>query len=63
MKANLIKRIQKDFLKYQNKEFKNALDDLLPKKLIPLIINLSNIPLDKKVNVITKEERKNYYIF
>lgn len=54
----LDKRIQKDFLKYQNKEFKNALDDLLPKKLIPLIINLSNIPLDKKVNVITKEERK-----
>ena len=54
----LDKCIQKDFLKYQNKEFKNALDDLLPKKLIPLIINLSNIPLDKKVNVITKEERK-----
>lgn len=61
--SELDKRIQKDFLKYQNKEFKNALDDLLPKKLIPLIINLSNIPLDKKVNVITKEERKNYYIF
>ena len=56
--SELDKRIQKDFLKYQNKEFKNALDDLLPKKLIPLIINLSNIPLDKKVNVITKEERK-----
>ena len=56
--SELYKRIQKDFLKYQNKEFKNALDDLLPKKLIPLIINLSNIPLDKKVNVITKEERK-----
>ena len=47
--SELDKRIQKDFLKYQNKEFKNALDDLLPKKLIPL---------DKKVNVITKEERK-----
>ena len=43
---------------YKRQEFKNALDDLLPKKLIPLIINLSNIPLDKKVNVITKEERK-----
>ena len=57
--SELDKRIQKDFLKYQNKEFKNTLDDLLPKKLIPLIINLSNIPLDKKVNVITKEERKN----
>ena len=56
--SELDKRIQKDFLKYQNKEFKNALDDLLPKKLIPLIINLSNIPLDKKVNVITEEERK-----
>ena len=56
--SELDKRIQKDFLKYQNKEFKNALDDLLPKKLIPLINNLSNIPLDKKVNVITKEERK-----
>ena len=56
--SELDKRIQKDFLKYQNKEFKNALDDLLPKKLIPLIINLSNIPLDKKVNVITKDERK-----
>ena len=56
--SELDKRIQKDFLKYQNKEFKNALDDLLPKKLIPLIINLSNIPLDKKVNIITKEERK-----
>ena len=56
--SELDKRTQKDFLKYQNKEFKNALDDLLPKKLIPLIINLSNIPLDKKVNVITKEERK-----
>lgn len=56
--SELDKRLQKDFLKYQNKEFKNALDDLLPKKLIPLIINLSNIPLDKKVNVITKEERK-----
>ena len=56
--SELDKRIQKDFLKYQNKEFKNALDDLLLKKLIPLIINLSNIPLDKKVNVITKEERK-----
>ena len=56
--SELDKRIQKDFLKYQNKEFKNALDDLLPKKLIPLIINLSNIPLDKKVNVITKKKKK-----
>lgn len=57
--SELDKRIQKDFLKYQNREFKNSLDDLLPQKIIPLIIKLSNIPENKKINVITKEERKN----
>lgn len=57
--SDLDKRIQKDFLKYQNREFKNSLDDLLPQKIIPLIIKLSNIPENKKVNVITKEERRN----
>lgn len=51
-------RIQKDFKKYINKAFKNSLDDLLPKKLIPVIINLCNIDQNKKVNEITKEERK-----
>ena len=55
----MIKEFKRDFLKYQNKEFKNSLNDLLPQKLIPLIIKLSGIPEDKKVNVITKEERKN----
>ena len=54
----LDKRLQKDFIKYTNKDFKNSLDDLLPKKLIPIIINLSAIPEDKKVNEITKEERR-----
>ena len=38
--SELDKRLQKDFLKYQNKEFKNSLDDLLPQKMIPLIIKL-----------------------
>lgn len=52
-------RIQKDFKKYLNKDFKNSLDDLLPKKLIPIIIALSGIDEDKKVNSITKEERRN----
>ncbi|PJI10139.1 MULTISPECIES: NAD(P)/FAD-dependent oxidoreductase [Clostridium] len=52
-------RIQRDFNKYINKDFKNSLDDLLPKKLIPIIIKLSNIEETKKVNLITKEERKN----
>lgn len=54
----LDKRLQKDFIKYQNREFKNSLDDLLPQKIIPFIIKLSGIQENKKVNVITKEERK-----
>lgn len=52
-------RLQKDFKKYINKDFKNSLDDLLPQKLIDTIIYLSNIDANKKVNTITKEERKN----
>lgn len=51
-------RILRDFEKYKNKDFSNSLDDLLPKKLIPIIIKLSSISGDKKVNNITKEERK-----
>lgn len=57
--GELDKRIQKDFSKYINKDFKNSLDELLPQKLIPMIIKLSGIPDSKKVNEITKEERKN----
>jgi len=54
----LDKRIRSDFLKYANKDFKNSLNDLLPSKLINTIIQLANIDEDKKVNSITKEERK-----
>lgn len=54
----LDKRIQKDFQKYSNKDFKNSLKDLLPSKLIDIIINLSQIDPNKKVNLITKEERR-----
>ncbi|KOA20911.1 ferredoxin--NADP reductase [Clostridium homopropionicum DSM 5847] len=57
-KEELDKRIQKDFIKYSNKDFKNSLNDLLPQKLINTIIKLSNIDENKKVNSITKEERK-----
>lgn len=57
--GELDKRVQSDFAKYANKDLKNALNDLLPHKLIPVIISLSLIDPDKKVNVITKEERKN----
>ena len=51
-------RILRDFEKYKNKEFKNSLDELLPKKMIPVIIELSNINQYKRVNEITKEERQ-----
>jgi predicted Rossmann fold flavoprotein len=53
----LDKRIQKDFQKYINKDFKNSLDDLLPQKLIDVIIRLSQIEENKKVNSVTREER------
>lgn len=52
-------RLQKDFKKYINKDFINALDDLLPKNIIPIIISLSGIDPHKKVNEITKTERRN----
>lgn len=50
-------RILRDFEKEKNKSFKNSLNDLLPQKLINVIINLSEINLDKKVNEISKKER------
>lgn len=54
----LDKRILRDFEEEKNKQFKNSLDKLLPQKLIPIIIQLSGIKKEKKVNEITKEERK-----
>ena len=54
----LDKRICRDFEKYSNKEFKNSLIDLLPQKIIPVILELSCIKQNKKVNQITKDERK-----
>lgn len=54
----LDKRLQNDFIKYINKDFRNSLNDLLPQKLISTIITLSKIDPAKKVNLITKEERK-----
>ena len=51
-------RILRDFEKYKNKELKNSLSDLLPRKLIPVIIESSKIKPDKKINEITKEERR-----
>lgn len=54
----LDKRVQKDFQKYTNKKFEKALDDLLPKKLIPTIIELSGIDKNTVVHQISREQRK-----
>lgn len=54
----LDERIRRDFEEYKNKEFKNSLDKLLPQKLIPIIVQRSGIPAQKKVNEITKTERR-----
>lgn len=53
-------RILKDFEENKNKQFKNALNALFPVKLIPVMISLSGIHPDKKVNGITREERRNF---
>ena len=50
-------RVIRDFQEFKNKEFKNSLEKLLPKKLIPVILKLSEINPNKKVNEITKENR------
>ena len=55
----LDERILRDFNEFKNKQFKNALDKLLPQKLIPVIIEKSEINPNKKVNEITKKERAN----
>lgn len=54
----LDKRIQKDFKKYTNSKFEKALDDLLPQKLIPYIIKLSEIDKDTLVHQISREQRR-----
>ena len=56
--AQLDKRLLSDFRKYQNHDFRNALDDLLPQKLIPVVIELSGIPPQEKVHDITREQRQ-----
>jgi predicted Rossmann fold flavoprotein len=53
----LDKRILRDFEKYKNKQIVNALSELLPTKLIPIVLYFAGIDEKKNVNVITKEER------
>lgn len=51
-------RILRDFTEYKNKQLKNALNDLLPQKLIPWVITAAGVYPDKVVHQITKEERE-----
>ena len=53
----LDQRLLRDFQKYSNREFKNSLTDLFASAMIPVIVSLSGISPDKKVNAVTKEER------
>lgn len=56
-REQLDKRLLRDFEENKNRQFKNALDSLLPTKMIPVIIRLSGISPEKRVNEITREER------
>ena len=53
----LDKRVLREFEANHNRQFKNAADSLFPAKLKPVIVELSGIPEEKKVNEVTKEER------
>ena len=54
----LDKRILREFEEAKNKQYKNSIQKLLPGKMVPVIIELSGIDPEKKVNEISKEERK-----
>lgn len=54
----LDERILRDFSQEKNKQFKNSLEKLLPQKMIDVVISLSGINPNKKVNEITKKERE-----
>lgn len=53
-------RVLRDFEKNQNKSFKNAIGGLFPAKLAPVMLALSGVDPDKKVNVISREERQQF---
>ncbi len=50
-------RVQRDFLDQQNKDFQNSLGELLPSKMIPIVVEKCGIDPQKKVNQLTKQER------
>ncbi len=56
--AQLDKRLQRDFSANGNKDFKNYLPDLVPQKMIETVIKFSGLDAHKKLNAISREERK-----
>ncbi len=56
--ATLDARLRADFSKYANRDFGNSLGDLLPAKMIPVILRRTGIPPEKKVHSVTREERR-----
>lgn len=56
----LDQRVLRDFEENINKQFKNAIQKLFPAKLIPVILAVGDIDPEKKVNLITKEERQQF---
>ncbi len=53
-------RIRRDFAENLNRDFSNGVRKLLPAKLIPVIVKLSGIEPERKINSITKEERRRF---
>lgn len=51
-------RLLRDFEKFQNRDFENALVELLPRSMIPVIVRRSGIPAEEKVHSITREQRR-----
>ena len=51
-------RLQRDFEKFHNRDFINSLSDLLPRKLIGVLVHESGIPGAQKVNQITRQQRQ-----
>ena len=59
-KEQLDKRVLREFESNHNRQFKNAVAGLFPAKLLPVMVDLSGIPEEKRVNEIKKEERKKF---
>lgn len=51
-------RLLRDFTKYANREIQNALDELLPRLMVPVVVERSGIPPETRVNAVTKTQRR-----